>query len=72
MLSMLPFVATMSGVLTSLFFYRREVLFSFTITEAFEVKILFYILLGVGTAFTSLYLQCHAFSRFFQAVAEIQ
>lgn len=57
MLSMLPLLlASISGVLTSYFFLGNEVLFSYTITENFEVKdTLFYILLGVGTAFASIY-----------------
>ncbi|WP_339711448.1 chloride channel protein [uncultured Kriegella sp.] len=57
MLSMLPLLlASISGVLTSYFFLGNEVLFSFTITENFEVKdTLFYIILGVGTAFASIY-----------------
>ncbi|WP_089889619.1 chloride channel protein [Kriegella aquimaris] len=57
MLSMLPLLlASISGVLTSYFFLGNEVLFSYTITENFEVKdTLFYIILGVGTAFASIY-----------------
>lgn len=57
MLSMLPLLlASISGVLTSYFFLGNEVLFSFTITQNFEVKdTLFYIVLGVGTAFASIY-----------------
>lgn len=57
MLSMLPLLlASISGVLTSYFFMGNEVLFSFTVTEAFEVKdTFFYIVLGVGTAFASIY-----------------
>ena len=53
MLSMLPLLlASISGVLTSYFFMGNEVLFNFTITEAFEVNdTLLYIFLGVGTAF---------------------
>ncbi len=57
MLSMLPLLlASISGVLTSYFFLGNEVLFSYTITENFEIKdTLFYIVLGVGTAFASIY-----------------
>ncbi len=57
MLSMLPLLlASISGVLTSYFFLGNEVLFNFTISEDFAVKdTLFYIILGVGTAFASIY-----------------
>jgi len=54
---MLPLLlASISGVLTSYFFLGDETLFSFTITEKFEVQhTLFYVVLGVGTAFASIY-----------------
>lgn len=57
MLSMLPLLlASISGVLTSYFFLGNEVLFTFNISRAFEVKdTLFYIVLGVGTAVASIY-----------------
>lgn len=57
MLSMLPLLlASISGVLTSYFFLGNEVLFSFSLSEGFELKdTLFYVLLGVGTAFASIY-----------------
>ncbi len=57
MLSMLPLLlASISGVLTSYFFLGNEVLFSFSLSEGFELKdTFFYILLGVGTAFASIY-----------------
>lgn len=57
MLSMLPLLlASISGVLTSYFFLGNEVLFSFSLSEGFLLKdTLFYILLGVGTAFASIY-----------------
>ncbi|PWL39663.1 chloride channel protein [Flagellimonas aquimarina] len=57
MLSMLPLLlASISGVLTSYFFLGNEVLFSFSLSEGFQLKdTLFYILLGVGTAFASIY-----------------
>lgn len=57
MISMLPLLlASISGVLTSYFFLGDETLFSFTITEKFEVQhTLFYVVLGVGTAFASIY-----------------
>lgn len=57
MLSMLPLLlASISGVLTSYFFLGNEVLFSFSLSEGFQLKdTFFYILLGVGTAFASIY-----------------
>ncbi|UCD60632.1 MAG: chloride channel protein [Flavobacteriaceae bacterium] len=57
MISMLPLLlASISGVLTSYFFLGDESLFSFSITEKFEIKdTFFYIVLGVGTAFASIY-----------------
>ncbi|MDC6361897.1 MULTISPECIES: chloride channel protein [Flavobacteriaceae] len=57
MMSMLPLLlASISGVLTSYFFLGNEVLFSFSLTEGFELKdTAFYVLLGVGTAFASIY-----------------
>jgi len=57
MISMLPLLlASISGVLTSYFFLGDESLFSFSITEKFEIKdTFFYIVLGVGTAFSSIY-----------------
>jgi CIC family chloride channel protein len=57
MLSVMPLLlASVSGVLTSYFFLGNEVLFDFRLTDNFEVKdTLFYVLLGVGTAFASIY-----------------
>lgn len=57
MLSMLPLLlASISGVLTSYFFLGNEVLFSFSLTEGFQLNDTpFYILLGVGTGFASIY-----------------
>ncbi len=57
MLSMLPLLlASISGVLTSYFFLGNEVLFNFSLSEGFQLKdTFFYILLGVGTAFASIY-----------------
>ncbi len=57
MLSMLPLLlASISGVLTSYFFLGNEVLFNFSLSDNFEIKdTLFYVLLGVGTAFASIY-----------------
>jgi len=49
-------IASISAVLTSYFFLGDELLFNFTISEKFEIKdTLFYIVLGVGTAFASIY-----------------
>ena len=57
MLSVLPLLlASISGVLTSYFFLGNETLFSFTLSEGFELKdTLFYILLGLGTGVASIY-----------------
>ncbi|MCB0373910.1 MAG: chloride channel protein [Muricauda sp.] len=57
MMSMLPLLlASIAGVLTSYFFLGNEVLFSFSLTEGFQLKdTAFYVLLGVGTAFASIY-----------------
>ncbi len=57
MVSLLPLLlASISGVLTSYFFLGDESLFSFSITEKFEIQdTLFYVLLGISTAFASIY-----------------
>ncbi|MEC7772842.1 MAG: chloride channel protein [Bacteroidota bacterium] len=57
MISMLPLLlASISGVLTSYFFLGNEILFSFSLSEGFKLKdTAFYILLGVGTGFASIY-----------------
>ncbi|WP_298474649.1 chloride channel protein [uncultured Maribacter sp.] len=57
MLSMLPLLlASISGVLTSYFFLGNESLFNFSLTDNFEIKdTIFYVILGVGTAFASIY-----------------
>lgn len=57
MISMLPLLlASISGVLTSYFFLGDETLFSFSLTEKFEVHdTTFYILLGAGTGIASIY-----------------
>ncbi len=67
MLSMLPLLlASISGVLTSYFFLGDETLFNFTITDKFEIKdTLFYVILGVGTAFASIY-----FTRMYFGILE--
>ncbi len=57
LMSLLPLLlASLSGVITSHFFQGDEVLFRFHVTENFRLKDLpFYILLGAGTAFGSIY-----------------
>ena len=57
MLSVMPLLlASISGVLTSYFFLGNEVLFSFSLSDNFEIKdTLLYVLLGVGTAYASVY-----------------
>lgn len=57
MMSMLPLLlASISGVLTSYFFMGDEVLLSFSPIEGFELADTpYYILLGVGTGFASIY-----------------
>ncbi len=57
MLSLLPLLlASIAGVLTSYFFLGDENLFNFILTDKFEIKdTLFYVILGVGTAFASIY-----------------
>ena len=57
MISMLPLLlASISGVLTSYFFLGDESLFSFTVTDKFQVKdTAFYVVLGAGTAIASIY-----------------
>ncbi|MBT8314623.1 MAG: chloride channel protein [Maribacter sp.] len=57
MISMLPLLlASISGVLTSYFFLGNEVLFDFSVIHTFKIKdTLFYVALGVGTAFASIY-----------------
>ena len=68
MLSLLPLLfASISGVLTSYFFLGDETLFNFNVTEKFEIRdTLFYILLGVGTAFASIY-----FTRMYFGILQI-
>ncbi len=55
--SLLPLlIASVSSVLTSYFFLGDSVLFEFNVSEKFEIKdTLFYILLGIGTGFASIY-----------------
>ncbi|MEM6864644.1 MAG: chloride channel protein [Bacteroidota bacterium] len=57
MMSLLPLLlASISAVLTSYFFLGNEVLFSFSLTEGFQLQdTFFYVFLGVGTAFASIY-----------------
>jgi CIC family chloride channel protein len=57
MLSMLPLLlASISGVLTSYFFLGDETLFTFALEDTFQVgDSLYYVILGMGTAFASIY-----------------
>src|SRR5690606_33183677 len=66
--SLIPLLlASVSAVITSYFFYGDAVLFEFFITEKFEIKDTFYyILLGVGTAFASIY-----FTRMYFAIMSL-
>lgn len=68
MISMLPLLlASISGVLTSYFFLGNEVLFAFNLEESFKIKdTFFYIILGVGTAFVSIY-----FTRMYFAILKL-
>jgi len=55
--SLLPLLlASLSGVVTSYLFLGDEVLFRFNVSENFQLRdIPFYIILGIGTAFASVY-----------------
>jgi len=55
--SLLPLLlASLSSVLTSYFFLGDDLLFNFDFSDKFEIKdTLFYVLLGVSTAFASIY-----------------
>lgn len=55
--SLLPLlIASVSSVITSYFFLGDSVLFDFNVTERFAIKdTLFYLVLGVGTGFASIY-----------------
>lgn len=55
--SLLPLLlASLSSVLTSYFFLGDDLLFNFNFSDKFEIKdTLFYILLGISTAFASIY-----------------
>ncbi|WP_338731924.1 chloride channel protein [Mangrovimonas cancribranchiae] len=63
--SLLPLlIASVSSVLTSYFFLGNEVLFNFKVTDTFALKdTIFYLVLGVGTAFGSIY-----FSKMYFAI----
>ncbi|MDO1501896.1 chloride channel protein [Winogradskyella maritima] len=66
--SLLPLLmASVSSVLTSYFFLGDEVLFKFTVTEKFQISdTLFFIILGVGTGFASIY-----FTKIHFAITEL-
>lgn len=57
LMSLLPLLlASLSGILTSYLFLGNDVLFRLNITESFKLESLpFYIFLGVGSAFASIY-----------------
>jgi len=70
--SLLPLlIASVSSVITSYFFLGDDLLFNFNFSDKFEIKdTLFYILLGIGTGFASIYFTrmyfaiLHFFNRF--------
>lgn len=68
MLSVLPLLlASISGVLTSYFFLGNETLFSFSLSEGFELNdTLFYVLLGLGTGLASIY-----FTKMYFAILKV-
>jgi CIC family chloride channel protein len=55
--SLLPLlIASVSSVITSYFFLGDDLLFNFNFSDKFEIKdTFFYILLGIGTGFASIY-----------------
>lgn len=55
--SLLPLlIASVSSVLTSYFFLGDDLLFNFNFSDKFEIKdTLFYVVLGIGTGFASIY-----------------
>lgn len=65
--SLLPLlIASVSSVITSYFFLGDDLLFNFNFSDKFEIKdTLFYILLGVGTGFASIY-----FTRMYFAILQ--
>ncbi len=68
LVSLVPLLlASVSAVITSYFFLGDEVLFSFDVTEKFVIEdTLFYVLLGVGTAFASIY-----FTKMYFAITKL-
>ncbi len=68
--SLLPLLlASISSIITSYFFLGDTVLFDFLVADRFEIKdTLFYVLLGVATAFASIYFTKMYFGimKFFQ------
>ena len=67
--SLVPLLlASVSAVITSYFFRGTDVLFGFQLQDVFEINdILFYVILGVGTGFASVYFSkmYFAITRFF-------
>lgn len=66
--SLLPLLlASVSSVLTSYFFLGDDVLFNFNIIDKFKIQdTLFYIVLGVGTGFASIY-----FTKMYYAITKL-
>ena len=66
--SLIPLLlASVSSVITSYFFMGDDLLFDFDITDKFEIKdTLFFILLGVGTGFASIY-----FTKMYFAIVKL-
>ena len=66
--SLLPLLlASVSSVLTSYFFLGDDLLFNFNFSDKFEIKdTLFYIVLGVGTGFASIY-----FTKMYFAILKV-
>lgn len=70
--SLLPLlIASVSSVLTSYFFLGDDLLFNFNFSDKFQIKdTLFYVVLGIGTGFASIYFTkmyffiLHFFERF--------
>ena len=66
--SLLPLLlASVSSVLTSYFFLGDDLLFNFNFSDKFEIKdTLFYIVLGIGTGFASIY-----FTKMYFAILKV-
>ncbi len=79
LVSLLPLLfASVSAIITSYFFLGDEVLFRFDVIEKFDIyDTPFYIILGIGTAFASIYFTkmyfgiLHFFNRFSQKILRL-